>query len=125
MLLKTNELFIFKFDSIVLALSSTLFGFMLFTFTNILRDYQVYTLIRNIFDNRIIGAAFMFLGVSKMLGIVFNWRIVKILAIRGLLFLWMLFLIAFAVTPPPNTIWVLAFTMVILATGATIKEKER
>lgn len=123
--MKMKDIFIFKFDSVVLTIGSFLMGYSLFFFPSILGTYNVYEMIRDIFDNRIIGIAFMFLALSKFLGIVFNWGWVKRFALKGLLFLWLLFLISFILTPPPNTIWILAFTNSVLAVGTTIKEKER
>ena len=121
--MKLRDIFIFKFDSIVLVIASFLMGYSLFFFPSILGTYKVYEMIRNIFDNQVIGFAFMFLALSKFLGIVFNWRLVKKFALKGLLFLWLLFLISFLLTPPPNTIWILAVVCVILAIGGTIKER--
>lgn len=121
--MKLKEIFIFKFDSVVLTIGSFCMGFSLFSFPSILTTYKVYEVIMNIFDNRVIGGAFMLLAISKLLGIVFNWKWVKKLSLKGLLFLWLLFLIAFLITPPPNTIWILALVCVILAVGGTIKER--
>lgn len=121
--MKPKDIFIFKFDSVVLTVGSFLMGFSLFFFPSILGTYKVYEIIRDIFDNQIIGFAFMFLAMSKFLGILFNWRLVKKIALKGLLFLWLLFLISFLITPPANTIWILALVCVILALGGTIKER--
>lgn len=116
------KIIILKWDSIVLSISSILYGMQIILFPDILQTYRVYELIREIFDNRIIGTAFVLLGLMKLAGILTSNGKMKSLAIRGLLFVWLLFFISFLVTPPPNTVWVYALTMVALAIGASTKE---
>lgn len=121
--MKLRDIFIFKFDSIVLVIGSFLMGITLFSFPSILSTYRVYSMISNIFDNRVIGVAYMVLAICKLLGVIFNLRMFKKVSLKGLLFLWLLFLIAFLLTPPPNTIWILALICVVLAIGGIIKER--
>lgn len=117
------RLILLKWDSLVLAVGSILYGIQLYVQPNILQDYKVYQLIREMFDNRFIGAVFIFLGISKIVGIVSNNRILKKYTMRGLLFVWLLFMIAFVITPPPNTIWIMAFIMFMLGLGIVIREE--
>lgn len=112
-----------KWDSLVLAVGSMLYGIQLYVQPNILQDYKVYQLIREMFDNRFIGVVFIFLGISKIVGIVRSNRILKKYTMRGLLFVWLLFMIAFVITPPPNTIWIMAFIMFMLGLGIVIREE--
>ena len=111
-----------KMDSLVVGLTSVLFGMQLILYPHILQTYKIYTLIREMFDNTIIGACFIVFGLGKIIGVVINNKILRKISIRGLLFLWLVFFIAFLATPPPNTVWVYSLAMVILATGSAFKE---
>ena len=117
------RLILLKWDSFVLAIGSIVYGLQLYLQPNILQDYRVYQLIREMFDHRIIGAMFVLLGIFKFIGIILNDRAIKVIAIRGLLFVWLLFMIAFVITPPPNTVWIMAFIMFILGLGIVIREE--
>ena len=120
--MKIRDIFILKMDSFILSFTSVLFGATIFLNPNILDIYKIYSLIRTIFDNKLIGLAFIILGIMKIVGIFIEAPKLKKIAIRGLLFLWLLFFIAFLISPPPNIIWVFALSEVILAIGASIKE---
>ena len=111
-----------KLDSLVVSLTSILFGMQLILYPHILQTYKVYTLIRELFDNTVIGLAFIILGLAKLIGIWFDYKLLKQFSIRGLLFLWLVFFMAFLVSPPPNTVWVYSLAMVMLATGSAFKE---
>ena len=120
--MKLKLLIALKFDSLVIAVTSILFGAQLMLYPHILQTYKVYTLIRELFDNTTIGLAFIILGLLKIIGILFNNPTIRYVAIRGLLFLWLVFFIAFLISPPPNTVWVYSLAMVMLATGSAYKE---
>ena len=120
--MRIREIFILKMDSFILAFTSILFGATIFLNPGILDIYKIYSLIRSMFDNKLIGLAFIVLGAMKIIGIFTNSVRMRKIAIRGLLFLWLLFFIAFLISPPPNIIWVFALSEVILAIGASIKE---
>lgn len=111
-----------KLDSFVVASTSILYGLQLILYPNILQTYKIYTVIRDLFDNTAIGIAFMVFGLAKLLGIVINNSLLKKVSVRGLLFLWLVFFIAFLISPPPNTVWVYSLAMVVLATGSAFKE---
>lgn len=117
------RLILLKWDSFVLAIGSIVYGLQLCLQPTILQNYKVYELIRRIFDNRLIGLLFIGFGLLKLLGLWKNNKMVKKVALRGLLFLWLLFMIAFIITPPPNTVWIMAFIMFILGLGIVIREE--
>lgn len=119
---KMRSVVILKLDSIAVALGSILYGVQILLHPSIMETYKIYVLIRELFNNQVLGAIFIFLGALKIIGIAINNKLMKQIAIRGLLFLWLLFFIAFIVTPPPNTVWVYAFIMVFLSVGASVKE---
>lgn len=117
------RLILLKWDSFVLAVGSIIYGFQLFVQPTILQDYKVYQVIREMFDHRIIGAIFVLLGILKLVGIGLNNRTIKVMAIRGLMFVWLLFMVAFVITPPPNTVWIMAFMAFMLGLGVVIREE--
>lgn len=117
------RLILLKWDSFVLAVGSIIYGTQLYVQPTILQDYKVYQLIREMFDYRIIGAIFVLLGILKIIGIVLKHRTIKVIAIRGLLFVWLLFMVAFVITPPPNTVWIMAFMAFMLGIGVVIREE--
>lgn len=117
---KIKSIIILKRVSIILIVDSFLYGFQLFRHPEILEHYAVYTMIRELFDARLIGSVFMILSGLKIYGVIKNCPIAKKLARTGLMFVWFVFLIAFMVTPPPNTVWILAFTNVMLIVISTI-----
>lgn len=119
---KMRSVVILKLDSIAVALGSILYGVQILLHPSIMETYKIYVLIRELFNNQVLGAFFIFLGTLKIIGIAINNKLMKQIAIRGLLFLWLLFFIAFIVTPPPNTVWVYASIMVFLSVGASVKE---
>ena len=123
MWLTTWRTILLKWDSLVLSGGSILYGIQLLMHPTILQEYKVYQLIREIFDHRVIGAIFIFLGISKIIGIVFDNRILKKMTMRGILFVWLLFMIAFRITPPPNTVWTTAFMAFMLGLGIIMKEE--
>lgn len=114
--------FTLKLDSFLVGFLSIVYGVQILTHPFILETYAIYEIIREIFDINILGIAFVLLGAGELIGLIFDIAGLKRLSIRGLLFLWLLFLIAFVITPPANTIWILALSNVILAIGATVKE---
>lgn len=118
----TKEIIVLKWESLALAITSVIYGAQIFIHPEIMDTYKVYSLIRDIFDAHLIGGIFVVLGSMKLIGIWTNYSLLKKLSLRGLTFLWLLFLIAFVITPPPNTVWVLAFNMIFLIVGVTIKE---
>lgn len=117
------RLILLKWDSFVLAGGCILYGMQLFIHPTILQEYKVYQLIREIFDHRVIGAMFIFLGISKIVGIIFDNRILKKATMRGILFVWLLFMIAFRITPPPNTVWITSLMAFMLGLGIIMKEE--
>lgn len=117
------RLILLKWDSFVLAAGSIIYGIQLFAQPSILQGYKVYHLIREMFDHRIIGVVFVLLGLLKLIGIALNNRAIKLIAMRGLLFVWLLFMVAFVITPPPNTVWIMALMAFSLGLGIVIREE--
>ena len=114
---------ILKWDSYVLVIGSMLYGFQLYVFPNILENFAVYQIIREMFDHKTIGLIFMAISLIKLVGIITNNSRIKFFAVRGLIFLWMLFMVSFLLTPPQNTVWIMAFMALSLGLGIIIREE--
>ncbi|MGX7077369.1 hypothetical protein [Globicatella sanguinis] len=112
-----------KRASIILVVSSFLYGFQLMMHPEILDQYALYTMIRELFHGRHIGAVFVVLSLIKLFGLVKDNQIAKTISRTGLMFVWCLFLGAFLITPPPNTVWILALTMVLLISMTTLSNR--
>lgn len=117
------QLIILKWDSFVLAIGSMLYGIQLYVYPNILQDYKVYQLIREMFDHRFIGLIFVIFGLLKLIGVITNNQRIKVISVRVLIFLWLLFMVSFLITPPPNTVWIMGLMGASLGLGIIIREE--
>lgn len=109
-----KEILILKRASVIVIVGSFLYGMQLFRHPEILDQYRVYEMIRELFDGRQIGLVFVILAVIKAYGVFTNTRFAMTISRTVLMFLWSLFLGAFLISPPPNTVWIFAFVMVSL-----------
>lgn len=116
------KIVVLKWNSLILSLVSAVYGLQLFLFPTILEDYQVYRLIRDIFDSHIVGMIFIVLGGMKFLGVLVNNKKLKKLSLFGLAFLWTLFGVSFLLSPPPNTVWIFSLCMALIAFGIGMQE---
>lgn len=111
-------------DGVALSVFSMIYGITIYTFPTILETYQVYAMVRAVFDSHKIGALFIALGLAKLIGIAWDLKWLRMIALRILTFLWMFFLFAFIITPPPNSVWIMAMIFLYLIYEATKEEKE-
>ena len=117
------QLIILKWDSFVLAVGSILYGLQLYIHPSILENFAVYCIIDEMFDHKTIGMLFIMAGLMKLLGIALNSPRIKFFAMRGLIFLWLLFMVSFLITPPQNTVWIMAFMATALGLGIILREE--
>lgn len=117
------QLIVLKWDSFVLAIGSVLYGLQLYLFPGILQNFKVYDIIDEMFDHKSIGLLFIVAGLMKLIGIVLNSYRLKFLSVRALIFLWLMFMVSFLLTPPVNTIWIMAFMATTLGLGIIIREE--
>ena len=117
------RLVVLKWDSFVLAVGSVLYGLQLYVYPSILENFAVYQVIREMFDHKSIGVLFMVAGLMKLVGIITNNSRIKFLTVRVLIFLWLLFMVSFLITPPQNTVWIMAFMALSLGLGIIIREE--
>ena len=118
-----KEIILLKRASVIVIVGSFLYGMQLFRHPEILDQYRVYAMIRELFSGRQIGSIFLILSLIKAYGVVTNSRFAKTISRTSLMFLWCLFLGAFLISPPPNTVWILAFVMVSLIGMTTINTR--
>ena len=117
------RLIVLKWDSYVLAIGSILYGLQLYIHPTILENFAVYQIIREMFDHKSIGLLFMVAGLMKLVGITLNRARIKFLSVRMLMFLWLLFMVSFLITPPPNTVWIMSLMATSLGLGIIIREE--
>ena len=118
-----KEIILLKRASVIVIVGSFLYGMQLFRHPEILDQYRVYAMIRELFSGRQIGLVFAVLSLVKAYGVFTNSRFAKTISRTALMFLWCLFLGAFLISPPPNTVWILAFVMVSLIGMTTINPR--
>lgn len=114
---------VLKWDSLVLSLTTFFYGYQLFIHPEILKSYDVYKVLDNLFDQRFISIVFIILSVLKLVGIINNNKYVKKWSLVSLTFLWTLFGVSFLLSEPPNTIWIFALSMSLLSMGIAIREE--
>ena len=120
---RLKEIILLKRASVIVIVGSFLYGMQLFRHPEILDQYRVYAMIRELFSGRQIGLVFVILALVKAYGVFTDSRFAKTISRTLLMFLWCLFLGAFLISPPPNTVWILAFVMVSLIGMTTINPR--
>lgn len=116
-----KKIIILKWDSILLGVTSIVYGITLFVNGNILITYQLYRLIDKIFNHYDIGLIFVALGLLKIIGIWKDIELLKRVALTGLTALWAIFSVSFMLTPPANTVWIFSLSLALLAFGIALK----
>lgn len=116
------KLIILKWDSFVLAITTTFYGIWIIIFPQIMEKYQVYQIVDEYFNHKAIGLVFLILGLIKLYGILKNkpsWRRFALAALSGV---WMLFSISFLLSSPPNTLWLFSGSMAFLSFGIALRD---
>ena len=116
-----KKIIILKWDSIILGITSIVYGLTLYINPDILKTYQLYQIIDKIFDNHSISIAFMVLGSIKLIGVIKNSRPLKRISVIGLTAFWSIFSVSFMMTPPTNTVWIFSLAMALIAFGIALK----
>ena len=116
-----KKIIILKWYSIVLGITSIVYGLTLYLNPGILKTYQLYQIIDEIFDNHSVALAFVVLGAIKLIGVVINSKPLKRISIIGLTAFWSIFSVSFMMTTPTNTVWIFSLTMALIAFGIALK----
>lgn len=122
---RIKNVLIIRRASVILIIGSFIYGIQLILHPDILYQYEVYKLIREMFQGQDIGFIFIVLSIIKLTGIILNHRYLKMVARTGFMFVWFMFMVAFKISPPPNTVWILALVMVLLTASSTLTYKSR
>lgn len=116
-----KKIIILKWDSIVLGITSIVYGLTLYLNPGILKKYQLYQIIDEIFDNNFVALVFVVLGAIKLIGVVKSSKPLKRISIIGLTAFWSIFSVSFMMTPPTNTVWIFSLAMALIAFGIALK----
>lgn len=87
-----------------------LYGLWNSIYPGILNNYQVYHLISSILEPHQVGGMFIIVPILMLIGYFLNIRKLLFLSSIALLILWSTFTVAFIISPPPNTVWLLSAT---------------
>ena len=120
---KLRDVIILRWNSIIISLTSIVYGSWLLIHPDILKDYTMYEVINQMFNSHFICFAFIFCGMLKLLGILINSKALKKVSIFALSFLWMMFGVSFALATISNTVWIFAFSIALLSFGVAMKER--
>ena len=116
-----KKIIILKWDSIVLGITSIVYGLTLYLNPGILKRYQLYQIIDEIFGIHYVALAFVVLGAIKLIGVVKSSKSLKRISIIGLTAFWSIFSVSFMMTPPTNTVWIFSLAMALIAFGIALK----
>ena len=101
--------------------TSIVYGLTLYLNPGILKTYQLYQIIDEIFDNNSVALAFVVLGAIKLIGVVKSSKPLKRISIIGLTAFWSIFSVSFMMTPLTNTVWIFSLEMALIAFGIALK----
>lgn len=113
---------LFKWDAIVVSITSVIYGFQLILSPQLLNAYRAYEVISYLLDSRTFGAIFILLGVLKIVAIFKNSIRIKSTSISLLGALWAFFFTGFVLSPVANSLWALPLAMFLLCFGIALKE---
>lgn len=113
---------LFKWDAIVVSITSVIYGFQLILSPQLLNAYRAYEVISYLLDSRTFGVIFISLGVLKIVAIFKNSIRIKSTSISLLGALWAFFFTGFVLSPVANSLWALPLAMFLLCFGIALKE---
>lgn len=112
--------------SLGLIVSSIIYGCELLFYPEILENYKVYRYIGDMFDYKAISLAFIVLGFCTLMGVIFDVKQLRRIAVYILMFLWLMFGFSFVLTSITGdqayTVTVLAFLEAYLAWCVNLRE---
>lgn len=120
--MKSRIVNVFQRDGGVVAIGTLLYGFQIFRYPHILENYAIYNIVNRILDNRVLGFWFIVSAIIKIIGSAFDKAYLRKIGMVSMGFLWGMFTVGFFISPPPNTVWALSITMVMILIRASIKE---
>lgn len=118
----SKGIILFKWDAIVVSITSIIYGFQLILSPQLLNAYRAYEVISYLLDSRTFGVIFISLGVLKIVAIFKNSIRIKSTSISLLGALWAFFFTGFVLSPVANSLWALPLAMFLLCFGIALKE---
>lgn len=118
----SKGIILFKWDAIVVSITSIIYGFQLILSPQLLNAYRAYEVISYLLDSRTFGAIFILLGLLKIVAIFKNSIKIKSTSISLLGALWAFFFTGFVLSPVANSLWALPLAMFLLCFGIALKE---
>lgn len=88
------------------ALISIIYGLWLLFNQNVLSKYLIYELMKDYINSYLIAMTFIIIGLTLVVGIISNARVVKNISTVLMTVTWSTWAISFFITPPPNSVWV-------------------
>lgn len=120
---KALAVVLLKWHGIGLSVVSFFYGFRLYLNNVTLSEAGTYDKLAELIDLRVVAAAFMLVGLIKLIGIITNKRSFRVVGVVALAVLWTVIGITFL--PTPNTIAVLTLGYAWTAIGISIREDFR
>lgn len=111
-----------KFYAVIISCFAILYGFWILTHPGVIESYKTYEILHNMFKSQVFGFLFISLGFGKFFGVIYNFKILKIISISGLVSLFTLFGIAFTLSASVNSITYWSFAMAFLSFNVIIEE---
>lgn len=111
-----------KWDAIVVSLVSLAYGHTLFVRPGLIENASVYEPLSQIFNGRTFGCLFMVLGIAKLVSIIFNLKILKVVSVSLLVGIWMLFGITLFQVEVTNTVYIHSFGWALVSFGIVVRE---
>lgn len=117
-----KNVILLKADSLLLSIVSIIYGFQLVISPEIFDQYRVYELISTVISATLLGSLFLVVGLSKLIGIFIDKKIIKKLSLTTLTLLWTVLWVLFALSNVNNTISLLPFSMAWLSIIIAVRE---
>ena len=111
-----------KFDAITVSIVAIAVGWFLVQHQYHLNNNMVYDVLSQLVTSYSYGVAFMILGITKLLSIIFNLRWVKIISIALMAGLWVLFGSALYQANELNTVYIYCFGWALICLGVAMGE---
>ena len=120
--MKSRILNVFKSDGGLISIGTLLYGLQIFKYPHILENYAIYSIVNSILNHKVLGVWFIVSAMIKISGNMFDKANLRKVGMVSMGFLWGMFTVGFFISPPPNTVWTLSLTMVMILLRASIKE---
>lgn len=116
------RILLLKWDAVTVSLVAICFGGFLILHPQLLDKSETYEILSYLFTSKVFGILFLLIGFSKILSIVINSKILKILSISLLVGMWILFGSALYQNDSLNTVYIHCFGWAAISFGVIVRE---